>query len=358
MKEDRFVILIGILAVVAALMAFTTGSTILAGIMLMIALAIFMNRRGKSPNDRSIYEKVIRTDLSIGEIREKLKETETALGKAWIAEYRDSEGDVIVFGPDRYRDAVIISRKGRDVGIRHIVKPENIIRKSEDEQRFADMITESEIEITPLKYSVYAAFRLASVMLVKQLFEYIGRLDRDRDAAPPESFGLFRFYYHNSTEGFFRDAEANDIMKVENCYSPFTARVLDTDGNELASVKPHEINSKGEVVDSAGYELFANGEHFGEIRKHEKEEAFIAETEDGIFTVTVFPACHRAKVSCNYTVVRDGETKAVIAGSPNLLFDTVGRSQNDIILSYDDNYLVLYAVLEVFIMTLYGRFLK
>jgi hypothetical protein len=49
---------------------------------------------------------------------------------------------------------------------------------------------------------------------------------------------------------------------------------------------------------------------------------------------------------------------AVIGGSPNLLFDTCGRCQNDLVLSYDDDYLVLYAVLEVFILTLNRRYLK
>jgi hypothetical protein len=63
-------------------------------------------------------------------------------------------------------------------------------------------------------------------------------------------------------------------------------------------------------------------------------------------------------MSSNYYIEKDGVLKAVIGGSPNILFDTVGRCQNDIILSYDDDYFVLYAVLEIFIMTLNRKFLK
>ena len=57
-------------------------------------------------------------------------------------------------------------------------------------------------------------------------------------------------------------------------------------------------------------------------------------------------------------IEKDGELKAVIGGSPNILFDTVGRCQSDLILSYDDDYLVLYAALEIFIMTLNKKFIK
>ena len=126
----------------------------------------------------------------------------------------------------------------------------------------------------------------------------------------------------------------------------------------MASVVPHSFNAKGVVNDGAGYEMFADGEHFGEIRGKKDINGYIAETDAGTFTVRLFPANLRANVSFNYLVEKDGELKAVIGGSPNILFDTVGRCQNDLILSYDDDYLVLYAALEIFIMTLNKKFIK
>ena len=55
---------------------------------------------------------------------------------------------------------------------------------------------------------------------------------------------------------------------------------------------------------------------------------------------------------------KDGVLKAVIGGSPRLLFNENEQRQNDLVLSYDDDYLVLYAVLELFVMTLNSSFLK
>ena len=92
--------------------------------------------------------------------------------------------------------------------------------------------------------------------------------------------------------------------------------------------------------------------------KDGKREGFIADTDAGKVTVTIFPACMRANISCNYMVEMDGELKAVIGGSPNILFESAGYCENDLILSYDDDYLVMYAALEIFIMTLNKKFLK
>ena len=66
----------------------------------------------------------------------------------------------------------------------------------------------------------------------------------------------------------------------------------------------------------------------------------------------------KAKISCNYTIEHEGKLKAVIGGSPNLLFDQYGRCRNDLINSYDDDYLVLYAIAEIFILTNNSKFLK
>ena len=55
---------------------------------------------------------------------------------------------------------------------------------------------------------------------------------------------------------------------------------------------------------------------------------------------------------------QEGKLRAVIGGSPNLIFDEAGRCQNDIVLSCDDDYLVLYAVIEIFLLTLNRKYLK
>ena len=360
MKADRVITVLGIMTAALALMMISVGNFIMGGIILLIAFAIFWNRGGGKFNDRSIYEKIIKCDLGIDELYEKIKDIDTPLGKAWIAKHKGFEGDSIVFGPSVFKDAVVISRKKNYLDVKHITQMENIIRGEEDEYRFENFVDTSEADVTPERYSLFAAFKLNSVMLVSSLAELIGEIAENSGAEIPESLDMFRFYYHNSSEGFFKNSEGEDILRVENSFSPFRAKVLDLDDNEMASVMPYAFNNKGVPVDSAGYEMFADGEHFGEMKKFKegKSEGFICETDAGEFRAVLMPSCLRANISVNYRIEHEGKTVAVIGGSPNLLFDTCGRCQNDIVLSYDDDYLVLYAVAEIFILTLNRSFLK
>ncbi len=360
MKEDKAITAVGILAVVLALLMMSTGRFIMGGITLLLAFSVFWNRGGGTRNDRSIYEKVIRTNLSIAEIYEKLKDLDTPLGKPWIAQHKGFAGESIVFGPCSFKDCVVISRGKNDIDVKHVTRLENIIRKEEDEYRFSDLVNADEAEVTASRYAVFAGFKLASVMLVKHLAELIGKLDQDRMASVPDTLDFYKFYYHNSSDGSFRDSDGNEVLKVEFSLHPFVARVLDTDGNMMASVVPREMNQRDEPVDSAGFELLTGEGHFGEIRrfKDKSGEGFIADTEAGEFRIVIFPSCMKARISCNYMIELDGKLKAVIGGSPNLIFDELGRCRNDIINSYDDDYLVMYAIAEVFILTLNSKFLK
>lgn len=360
MKQDRAMTAIGVLTVILALLMLSVGKFIMGGIVALLAFGIFWTRGGGRFNDRSIYEKVVKTDLGIDELFEKFRDIDTPFGKPWIAGHKGYEGNSIVFGPGRFKDCVVISRDKGSLSIKHLTLIENIIRGEEDEYRFEDLVNTTEAEVTPERYAVFAGFKLTAVMLVQHLMELVEKLMEDRNAAMPDSLDFFKFYYHNSSDGHLRDSDGDAVLKVEHSYSPFRATVLDEDGNEMASVMPHAFNQKGVVIDAAGYELFANGEHFGEIKRFRdgKKEGFICSTDDGEYRINIFPSCLRAKISCNYTIERDGELKAVIGGSPNLQFDAEGWCRNDLILSYDDDYLVLYAILEIFILTLNSRFLK
>ena len=360
MKEDKAITAVGILTVVLSLLMMSVGKFIMGGITLLLAFGIFWNRGGGTRNDRSIYEKIVKTDLSIAEIYDKIKELDTPLGKPWIAEHKGFEGDCIVFGPCSFKDCVVISRDKKCINVKHVTRLENIIRKEADEYRFENLVNPQEAEVTPARYAVFAGFKLASVMMVKHLTELIERFHAERDAKAPETLDFYRFYYHNSVEGFFRDSDGDNVLRVEASLIPFTAKVFDTDGNEMTSVVPRALDKKGYPVESAGFELLSDGEHFGEIRKFRdsRGEGFEADTDAGVFRMTLFPSCMKAKISCNYMIEREGELKAVIGGSPNLLFDQHGRCRNDLVNSYDDDYLVLYAVAEIFILTLNSKFLK
>lgn len=360
MKEDRMMTLVGALTVLMGLLSISVGRFIMGGIILLLAFGIFWNRGGGSFNDRSPYEKIVKTDLPISELYEKLKDLETPLGKPWIAKHKGFEGDSIVFGPNTFRDTVVISRKKNYIDIKHITLVDNIIREEKDEYRFSGLIDPKETEVTPKRYSIFASFKLASMMMILHLTELTEKIAADRSTPVPESMDIFGFSYHNSLDGWFRNGEDDRILRVENSYLPFVARVLDDDGVEMASVSPRAYNKKGVVTDSAGYDLYADGEPFGEITRStvKSRDTFTVVTENGTFTARLYPACRRANIACNYLIEKDGDLKAVIGGSPNIVFENVKSTQNDVILSYDDDYLVMYAILEIFILTLNKKFLK
>ncbi len=360
MKEDRLITLLGVLTVITALLAISVGRFIMGGIILLLAFGIFWNRGGGKFNDRSLYEKLVKTDITIEELYSRFEGIRTPLGRPWIAQHKGFEGDSIVFGPSAYKDCVVISRHKKGIDIKHITRLENIIRKEEDEYRFSGLVDASSEEVTPEHYAKFAGLKLASVVLMRHLMEIIEEIAAGREPVIPQMLDVSEFYYHNSDSGYLRNNDGDDVLEVRNSYHPFQAAVFDTDGNEMASVVPRAFNNKGIVTDSAGYDMYADGQHFGDISRFKTNgnEGFIADTDAGKFTVTIFPACRRANISCNYLVDKDGELKAVIGGSPNILFESEGYCQNDLILSYDDDYLVLYAALEIFIMTLNKKFLK
>lgn len=359
MKQDRAITAVIGLGVLLAVLMFSVGRFIFGGIILLLAFGVYWNRGGGKFNDRSIYEKIIKTDLSVDEIYEKLKDLDTPFGKPWKAEHKGYPGTSIVFGPGKFRDCVVISRSKKYIDVKHITMLDNIIRSEEDEYRFEDLVNAKEAEVTPERYSIFAGFKLASVMMVKHLAELIEKFAAGGGDVP-EYMDFYKFYHHNSSDGYFRDSDGDPVLKVESSRKPFEAKVLDTDGNEMASVIPRAFNKRGETVESAGFDIMANGERYGEIKvfREGKSEGFICTTDDGEFRVEIFPSCLRANVSCNYMISRDGQLKAVVGGSPNLLFENEGYTQNDVILSYDDDYLVLYAMIEIFLLTHNARFLK
>ena len=360
MKADRLNFVLILLTMFCGVLAISTGNMIMGGIILLLGFGMYWNRGVGPANDRVIFENEVKTELSIAEIYEKLKDLDTPLGKAWLAEHKGYSGDSIIYGPSPFKDCVVISEKSGKLSIKHITKLDNIIRGAEDEHRFEGLVDAGETAVTPESYSKFAKFKLLSVMMIRHLREIIEDMNSDADASVPAEIDMVNFYYHNSGEGWYKDEEGRDIMRAEVTYSPLTAKVFNEDGEELASVVARKLDRRSRVNSEAGFDIFANGKEFGEMYpfKSRAGSGFNVKTEDGKFVLNLFPSCTRANISCNYRIEKDGELKAVIGGSPRLLFNENEQRQNDLVLSYDDDYLVLYAVLELFIMTLNSSFLK
>ena len=360
MKADRLTTLVGVLAALTGLLAMSTGKWIIGAIILLLSFGIFWNRGGGKINDRSIYENGVKTDLNIEDLFGRLKDMDTALGRAWLAEHKGFPGKSIVFGPSRFKDCIVISKKSGKLNIKHITLIDNIVRDPEDEYRFGNLINTSEASVTPKNYSVFAEFKLVSVMMVRHLRELVEKMSESGSVEAPTEMDLFTFYYHNSSEGWFRNADDDEVLRVENQYNPFTAKLFNDEDEEMVSVSARKFDAKGRVLSKAGFDIYANGRHYGEIYpfREGRAEGYKASTEEGEFVLKLFPACRRANISCNYTVERNGELKAVIGGSPALIFEDGSKCQNDLVLSYDDDYLVLYAILEIFVMTFNSEFLR
>lgn len=360
MKWDRAQLILTILLLVVGILTILSGHVIFGGIVTMIAYGIFYLRGHGDFNQRSLYEKQVKADIGLEELYEKIKDMDTPLGKAWMGKHKDFKDGCIFFGPDDFWDCVLISKKGSAFVIKNTMQIDKIERSEENAHRFDGLKDLKEYEATKERFAIYAGFRLISTVMLDHLCDIIRALDANRNAPVPEDLERYRFYYHNSSEGWFKDTEGNEILRVEGQLYPFRSAVYDADGEELAAVIPHALNRREEPAENAGFELTANGERFGEIRRYKDRNGggFIAETDDGTYNIVLFPACRRGKISCNYRIERDGKLMAVIAGSPKLIFEGEGTYRNDIILSYDDDYLVLYAVIEVFVLTLNSRFLK
>lgn len=360
MKADRLMTLLVALTALCGLLAMSTGRFIIGGIILMLSFGMYWNKGGGSINDRSIYENEIKTELTVPEIFEKIRDMDTPLGRAWIAQHKGFPGESIVFGPSMFKDVIVISKKGAKLNIKHITLLDNIIRDASEEYRFENLISTDEANVTYENYSKFAGFKLASVMMIKHLRELLEKMGSDEEAEVPGSLDLYNLYYHNSGIGWFRDEEGNDVLRVENTYHPFAAAVYDAYGEEMASVRARKLDARGEPLKSEGFDLYANGEHYAEILplKEKRKEGFLVRSGDDEFILTLFPACRRANIACNYTITKEDELKAVIGGSARLVFADGIPSQNDEILSFDDDYLVLYAMLEIFVISVHGRFLK
>lgn len=359
MKADKLNLVLIIMTMLCGVLAISTGNMIMGGIIVLLGFGMIWNRGSGPANERIIYENEVKTELGMAEIYESLKDMGTPLGRAWIAEHKGYAGDSIIYGPSPYKDCVVISEKSGKLSIKHITKLDNIIRSAEDEHRFEGLIDAKETAITPESYSKFAKYKLLSVMMIRHLRKIIEGLNSGEAKVPAET-DMVNFYYHNSGDGWYKDEEGREILKAELTYDPLTAKLLNEGGEEMASVLARKLDRRSRVNLKAGFDIYANGESYGEMYpfKTRTSSGFTAKTEDGDFVLKLFPSCTRANISCNYRVEKDGELKAVIGGSARLLFNENEQRQNDLVLSYDDDYLVLYAVLELFVMTLNSSFLK
>ncbi|MBQ0040502.1 MAG: hypothetical protein KBS56_00490 [Clostridiales bacterium] len=363
MKQDKFFTIIGWFCGFCGVMELVIGKMIVGGALIGIgAVMLFVRGSGKS-NQRSLYEKIVKTNgLTIEDVYDKIKTVNTPLGKAWLGEHEGFPGKSIIYGPTQYNDMITISmdKKKPEFNMRHINKLENVrTLDAEDDKRFDHCLNLTETKVTPKAYAEFVSFKIASVVMLNWLVGEITKMTQgstDKVGKP----GKYKVYQCNSSDRYVKDMKGNCYMRVIGEYRPFRAMVFDADDEEeLMNVVPRKCDRKNQVIDSYGFDMYYEGEQYATVVRKaiDGHDAFRINTDDEEFKVISFAAVQRANVKSNYYIYRNDELKAIVAGIPNIQFEDLGQCRQQIIMSYDDDYLVLYASIVNFLMTL-NNFIK
>ena len=361
MNQDRIMTIMGVLFGFCGIIELTGGKLIMGGVLVGFgAVCIYMRGSGKA-NQRSQYEKVVKANgHGVEDIFEVIKDISTPLGKAWIGEHEGYDGRSVIYGPTKYNDIITISmdKKGR-YNLRHINKLENVrTLNAEDDKRFDHCLNLAETKVTPKAYAEFVSLKIASVTMLNWLLKVAENVAADIDAKPGRP-GKFKLYQCNSSDCYVRDMKGNVYMRLQGEYKPFVAKAFDADDEEMTSVVPRRCDRKDQVIDSYGFDMYSEGEHYAEIvrKSIDKHDGFVFTSGDEVYKAVSFAAVQRANVKSNYYIYKGDELKAIVAGIPRIEFEDLGQCRQYIIMSYDDDYLVLYASIINFLTTL-NNFLK
>lgn len=363
MKQDKFFTIIGWICGICGVMELVIGKMIIGGALIGLgAIMIFVRGTGKS-KQRNLYEKIVKTNgLAIEDVYDKLKTVNTPLGKAWLGEHEGFAGKSIIYGPSEYNDMITISldNKRPEFNMRHINKLENVrTLDAEDDKRFGHCLNLAETKLTPKAYAEFVSYKIASVDMLDWLSDEITKMTQGSTEKVVKP-GKFKLYQCNSSDRYVRDMKGNCYMRVIGEFRPFRAKVYDADDEgELMRVVPRKCDRKSQAIDSYGFDMYYEGEKYATVVRKaiDGRDAFRINTDEEEFKVISFEPVQRANVKSNYHIYRNDELKAIVAGIPSIQFEDLGQCRQQIIMSYDDDYLVLYASVINFLMTL-NNFMK
>ena len=356
MNREKAQTILGIVAILFGVVSFSVGKLIIAFIGIVTGIAIIVVGRGTgSYNDRNQNSKIIKNkEVSIPELYEFFKDMDTHLGKVWLAEHKNFPGKTLVWGPSPFGDLVYVSKDGsKGLDIKLVSSAVNLKCDEKDAWRLENIIDATTIEVTPKNYSLFGSYKLVSTVFLNDLVDLIEKYIADKSYKAPTEINKFECYMHNSKDGYLRDKDFNDLCRVEKTIKPFDVSLIDEEGSVLAQI----VTTKEDVKDlsSASFEMYADGKHYASIKHNNltaSSDTYIVTTDDGEeFVAACFMAVRRANVSANYEITKDGKRMAVVGGSPKLEFEGIGYSQNDIICSMNDDYLILFAAIQIFLMT-------
>lgn len=330
-----------------AFMAISVGKYILGGVMIFFAFGMWYVFGGGSYNDRNLYTKIAETknDMTLDALYENLRGISTPLGKCWRGSSDRYGEDCIFFGPGIFKDFIAITKGKPGFILNSSTELEYIDKNADNAHRFENILDTSALEVTPKRFSGFASYKLITAVLMEDLTKLIAKIDNGEK--PPEELDMYELYHYNSSDLVVRDSEDNEYAKCSSVFEPLSVIVYSMDGEELAHVTGDRKDEK------SGYQVTMSGEEYGIFYQDSSKEhdMIYADTPDGRFTATCFRAVRKGNIGSNYVIDLDGVPKAVIGGSRRIRFDNEGLVENDIICSYDDDYLLMYIAMQEFIMT-------
>ncbi len=336
-----------ILVAFMGVLELSVGKFIMAGIFFILAFAIYRNGGAGKYADKAMYEK--ETDaqnLTVEQLYDAFKDMETPIGRCWIGRHKAYTGDVLIWGPNGFKDCIVLGIQKNKAYIRCAARMDNITYPESERERFEAIIDTTDFEVTPARYSFFAGYKMMSVVLLDDIIHLVELLNSGINKVPAV-LDPFNLYHYNSYDGIVFDSEGNSILNADYNTDGAILTLRDAYGSEMARVEATE--------EKDSYKLYADGEEFGSIVKEKSDnDRYVIMTEAGTFTANSFQAVNRAKLSLNYCITKDGETVAYTGCSAKIIFDDLGKTSNMVVCSLDDDYVVLYAAFQLLILNQYS----
>jgi hypothetical protein len=355
MKKDRLFKIMLVMVLFLAFLFFSVGKWTYCAIALIVAAGGYMNLGGGDFNKRNLYEKRVPNEKNwtLDTIYEKLSDMDTPLGKCWLGRNTEKKESCIVFGPAPFKDYILISISGNDIKLLSGSSTEHLEAPESEQWRFDNLLDTANLEVTPKRYSAFAADKVVTAVLLEDLKNLMASLVSGQGTVP-ESLDMYTLYHYNSTDTTVRDRFDNCYARTSVAYEPLSIKIYDMDGQEVASVVPdgEEKNQK--------YTVTVSGEADGSAyhdKKAKDADVYYLEGPDGRFELRSFRAVRRGNIGMNYILTLNGEPKAIMASSPRIRFESTGLIENDVICSLDDEYLLWYIIIQE-IVTSQSYFVK
>lgn len=325
------------------IISLSVGKVIIGLCSIALGAGIWSIFGGSSYNERNLYHKIIAEseDLTIEKLFYDIKDIETSFGKPWIANHRRFDGNVIIIGPGKYKDYILIGRGKKAIEATMSTNISSI--ESQDSARFAHILNTDGIEVRAKNYSEFAISKTVIASMLDDIVDIITKVAIGKSNEIPKEIGIYEGFYYHSKDPVVRDMEDNEYAKCSAKFKPLSVKIYDMESEELGSV----YQSEGK------YKINMSGEEYATIIKDtkSKNDEYYLDIEEGEVRLKNFRVVTKANLSCNYEIEINGIKKAVIASKTAIKFEDVGLVEIDMIASYDNDYLLLYIALLEFITT-------